>query len=58
MPELIEGYHGLIGRSVAMQPVYDRIAKFGPPGIPVLILGETGTGKDLCARALWLRAAR
>ncbi|HEX5273037.1 MAG TPA: sigma 54-interacting transcriptional regulator, partial [Gemmataceae bacterium] len=35
-----------------MGPVYQLIAQFAPADDPVLILGETGTGKELVARAL------
>lgn len=35
-----------------MQEVYRRIKTFAPSDIPVLITGETGTGKGLAARAL------
>ncbi len=44
----------LLGRSDGMREVHRRIKKFGPMGITVLILGETGTGKELAARALHL----
>ena len=42
-----------MGASTAMQEVYGRIQRFGPSPVPILVLGETGTGKDLCAHALW-----
>jgi DNA-binding NtrC family response regulator len=44
--------YGLIGSSGAIQSVRRRIGILGPSPAPVLILGETGTGKDLCAKAL------
>lgn len=43
---------GLIGRCEAMQEVYSRIYKVGPTKSTVLIRGETGTGKELIARAI------
>ena len=43
---------GLIGRCPAMQEVYSRIRKVGPTKSTVLIRGETGTGKELIARAI------
>ena len=43
---------GLIGRCDAMQEVYSRIYKVGPTKSTVLIRGETGTGKELIARAI------
>ena len=42
----------LIGRSTAMLQVRERIQRIARSPVPVLILGETGTGKDLCAEAL------
>src|SRR3546814_17784705 len=42
----------LIGRSAAMQEVYRTIARVVPNDLTVLVLGESGTGKDLVARAL------
>lgn len=46
------GFHGLVGASDAMQEVYRRIETFAPADVPVVITGETGTGKGLVARAL------
>ncbi|HWR83847.1 MAG TPA: sigma-54 dependent transcriptional regulator [Candidatus Deferrimicrobium sp.] len=43
---------GLIGRSKAMLDVYHRIREVAPTDIKVMILGETGTGKELVARAI------
>jgi len=40
----------IIGSSTALAPVLDRLARFAPQEMPVLILGETGTGKELVAR--------
>ena len=43
---------GIIGSSPAMQRVYAEIGKVAPTGATVLILGGTGTGKELVARAI------
>ncbi len=43
---------GMIGSSAAMQEVYSTIHKVAPTQATVLINGETGTGKELVARAL------
>ena len=47
----------LIGESPQMREVYRLIARVGPTDAPVLIQGETGTGKELTARAIQ-RASR
>jgi DNA-binding NtrC family response regulator len=48
----------LIGDSASFQEVMARIARFSACDAPVLIEGETGTGKELVARALHYRSAR
>ncbi len=42
----------LVGRSAAMRALFDLIRKVACSDVPVLITGESGTGKDLVARAL------
>ncbi len=42
----------IIGKSEAMQGVYDRILKAASTDASVVLLGETGTGKDLAATAI------
>ncbi|MBM3786264.1 MAG: sigma-54-dependent Fis family transcriptional regulator [Acidobacteria bacterium] len=48
----------LIGESPAMQPVIDTIRLLGPRRSTVLIQGETGTGKEMVARALHAASPR
>jgi DNA-binding NtrC family response regulator len=43
---------GVIGRSPALQAVLERIRRVAPTDTTVLITGETGTGKELAARAI------
>ena len=45
-------FHGMIGRGAAMQELFDTIRRLAPHIRTVLITGETGTGKELVARAL------
>ena len=42
----------MIGRSVAMQKVFELVRKVAPTRTNVLVRGESGTGKELVARAL------
>ncbi|HTX54500.1 MAG TPA: sigma 54-interacting transcriptional regulator [Candidatus Baltobacteraceae bacterium] len=43
---------GLVGKSAAMRQVIAQAAQVAPTGSTVVILGETGTGKELIARAI------
>ena len=46
-------HEALVGESRAMQLVYKDIGRFANKPVTVLIQGETGTGKELVARALF-----
>ena len=46
------GFGEIIGRSGALKEVMQKVAKVAPSDATVLLLGETGTGKELVARAL------
>ena len=45
-------FQNLVGGSPAMQTIYDLIRQVAPAKTAVLITGETGTGKELVARAV------
>ena len=45
-------FHGLLGASVEMRRLYAILERIAPTEATVLIQGETGTGKDLAARAI------
>jgi transcriptional regulator with PAS, ATPase and Fis domain len=44
--------HIIIGQSLPMRDIYQMIEKIAPTDLPILIQGETGTGKELVASAL------
>ena len=50
--EIDRGWDAFVGTSAPMQAVYDLIRRVGPSKASVLITGETGTGKELAARAV------
>jgi len=50
--EIDRGWDAFIGTSQPMKAVYDLIQRVGPSKASVLIVGETGTGKELAARAV------
>src|SRR3569832_1639172 len=50
--------HGLVAHSAAMQRVLGMIERIAPTSVPVMITGETGTGKSAIARAIHGTSAR
>jgi nitrogen regulation protein NR(I) len=48
----------IIGNSRAMQAIYKEIGRVAATSVPVLIRGQTGTGKELVARALYQHSHR
>jgi len=48
----------IVGRGVAIRAVLARIGQVAPMTTPVLLLGETGTGKELVAQAIHSRSPR
>lgn len=53
-----EGPTVLVGAAPSMSNVHRVIATVAPTDATVLILGETGTGKELAARTLWQESKR
>ncbi|HVP07243.1 MAG TPA: sigma-54 dependent transcriptional regulator [Candidatus Acidoferrum sp.] len=53
-----EAAHGIIGRSPAMMEIFRLIQRVGASNAKVMILGETGTGKELVARAIHDQSSR
>jgi DNA-binding NtrC family response regulator len=53
-----EGPGGMIGSSPAMLPVQQFVERIGPTDGRVLITGETGTGKEVVARAIYVQSKR
>ena len=52
------GFEGVIGSSPLMHAVLDRLKQLAPTDSRVLIQGETGTGKELAAKALHFNSPR
>ena len=48
----------IIGRCPAMRDVYKAIGRVAAQNVPVLVTGETGTGKELVARAIYQHGPR
>jgi transcriptional regulator with GAF, ATPase, and Fis domain len=53
-----EQFGGLIGRSTVMRQLFARLERAAHADGTILILGETGTGKDLAAEAVHLASPR
>jgi formate hydrogenlyase transcriptional activator len=51
-------FEGVVGRSAALQRVLRQVEVVAPTDSGVLILGETGTGKELIARAIHHQSGR
>ena len=58
LPDLTTDNPGVIIRDPAMRLIYEQAARAARTQINVLILGETGVGKEVLARAIHLHSAR
>ncbi len=52
------GFEGVVGNTPKMHEVIDRLKRYAATDATVLIHGETGTGKELVAKALWKNSPR
>lgn len=57
-PSGAERCDDLVGRSTAMREIYTVIERVAPTELTILVAGETGTGKELVARAIHARSRR
>ncbi|MFK7984758.1 MAG: sigma 54-interacting transcriptional regulator [Sandaracinaceae bacterium] len=53
-----ESFHNIIGRSVRMREIFATLGKIAPTDLTVLVRGQTGTGKELIARAVHTASKR
>jgi DNA-binding NtrC family response regulator len=56
--EGVYAFHNLVGKSAAMRDIYRLLEQAAKLDITVLLAGETGTGKELAARAIHYHSAR
>src|ERR1700728_4621726 len=56
--ELPAAFDGIVGESAALKAVLEEVRLVAPTDSTVLILGETGTGKELIARAIHAKSKR
>ncbi|HEX3769690.1 MAG TPA: sigma 54-interacting transcriptional regulator [Polyangiaceae bacterium] len=58
MPSDKTWFGGAFGQSLAMRSIFGILERIAPTDATVLLEGETGTGKDVLARAIWNESPR
>jgi PAS domain S-box-containing protein len=53
-----EGFHGILGTSTTMQKLFELIDNVAQTDAPVIITGQSGTGKEMVARAIHEESTR
>ncbi|MFN7964680.1 MAG: sigma-54 dependent transcriptional regulator [Acidobacteriota bacterium] len=56
--DVVGSFDNIVGESSVMRRVFDVVGKVAPSNATVLILGETGTGKELIAEAIHRNSQR
>ncbi|WP_261402222.1 sigma-54 interaction domain-containing protein [Chenggangzhangella methanolivorans] len=51
-------FDSFVGSSPAMRALYAEIERIAPSRAPVFVMGESGSGKELCAEAIHARSGR
>lgn len=51
-------FHGMLSKDISMAKTFEQIRKASMSNIPIFITGETGTGKELVAKACHLESSR
>ena len=57
-PSVTANFHGMLSTNPAVYRLFERITKSARANIPIFISGETGTGKELVAKACHLESPR
>lgn len=58
LPRLLPPLPGMVSRDPALRPVLDLLRRAAPSHLPVMLLGESGCGKEVAARAVHELSAR
>src|SRR5262249_43749697 len=54
----VEARHQMVGESLALRDIWDKIKRAAPTNATVLLLGESGAGKELVARSIHRNSLR